>query len=587
MLAFVRLPARVAKTVPKLPHWNTVDTQTARTDFDDGGGGTRAAAQQLAPDSTRPQRVDDKGTANDGDHSAGRGEYEREHGVIAALPGYAVRLRVAREIDDFDRTALDERIPAFGIELGRASDRALLAIVEAERHAIAFAAVVGRRELLAEHGALDPHAVRGQAGVDGASAEADAPADSEKQEPHGEPDPAEPEPKTLRRDHKPQPLLEPPIESRQPRKCYRRHARVTDYGERRLYFEMTSFGGSHMRIKFTPLAVALAALAAAPVHGQGLLNKLKDRLGPAGGVVGTVIENRAAFQGFTEEEEIEIARGNAAQFDAGATLVDDPRLDALLNGIVQRLAAHAAPRPFEYRLKVVSDPNVNAFTFGGGLLYVNAGLIARMENEAQVAMVLGHEIAHAAESHVTEGMKADAGINLLGQLAGQAAAASGRIDHQVLEKTYQYSMSAAVNGHGRRQESEADELGLEYMTKAGYDPREASGTFEALLKEYGDASKREAFFYSSHPRNEERMKRADAWAEANAERFESSTVTVNTAEFQQAIHGIVVATGKYDYENERFESALAMFTKAAADGVVDPEPQRYLELLAADGYGGN
>jgi predicted Zn-dependent protease len=149
----------------------------------------------------------------------------------------------------------------------------------------------------------------------------------------------------------------------------------------------------------------------------------------------------------------------------------------------------------------------------------------------------------------------------------------------VLAKTYEYSMSAAINGHGRGQESEADELGLEYMFEAGYDPREASGTFEALLKEYGDASKREAFFYSSHPRNEERMARADAWAEANAARFEAAQLTVNTEEFQQVTHALVVAMGKLDYDNDRFDSARAMFTKAAADGVVDPEPQRYLELL--------
>jgi predicted Zn-dependent protease len=200
-----------------------------------------------------------------------------------------------------------------------------------------------------------------------------------------------------------------------------------------------------------------------------------------------------------------------------------------------------------------------------------------MENEAQVAMVLGHEIAHAAESHVTEGMKADAGINLLGQLAGQAA--SGRLDPEVLAKTYEYSMNAAINGHGRGQESQADELGIEYMAKAGYDAREASGTFEALLKEYGDAEKLEAFFYSSHPRNEERMARADAWAEANAARFASANPVVNTSEFQQATHGIVVAMGKLDYENGRFESARAMFAKAAADGVDDPEPARYLKLL--------
>jgi beta-barrel assembly-enhancing protease len=334
------------------------------------------------------------------------------------------------------------------------------------------------------------------------------------------------------------------------------------------------------------IACAVVLSATAPANAQ-LLNRLKERLGPAADVVGTVIENRAAFAGFSEEEEIEIARENSTQFDGQADFLDDPRLDTYLNGIVRRLAEHAAPRPFEYRVKVVSDAAINAFTFGAGYLYVNAGLLARMENEAQLAMVLGHEIAHAAESHVTEGMKADAGINLLGQLAGQAAAESGRIDPEVLQKTYQYSMSAAVNGHGRGQESEADELGLEYMFMAGYDPREASGTFEQLLKEYGDPSKREAFFYSSHPRNEERMARADAWAEANAARLESGQLTVDTSEFRQATHEIVVAMGKLDYESGRFESARVMFTKAAGDGVVDPEPQRYLELLDREGGGRN
>src|SRR5689334_8400522 len=125
-----------------------------------------------------------------------------------------------------------------------------------------------------------------------------------------------------------------------------------------------------MKLTLLPIALAvIATLGAAPVHAQ-LLNRLKERLGPAAGVVETVAENRAAFQGFSEQEEIEIARGNAAQFDATSSFVDDARLDAYLNGIVQRLCAQANARPFEYRVKVVSDASINAFTFGGGFLYV-------------------------------------------------------------------------------------------------------------------------------------------------------------------------------------------------------------------------
>ena len=293
------------------------------------------------------------------------------------------------------------------------------------------------------------------------------------------------------------------------------------------------------------MAIGLAGFMAGSVQAQGLLNRLKDRLGSAGDIAETVIENRAAFQGFSDEEELQIATENSTQFEASTALWDDPQLDGYLNGIVQRLAQHANHRPFEYRIKVVNDSAVNAFTFGAGILYVNAGLLARMENEAQVAMVLAHEIAHVAQSHVTNGMKADAGINMLGQLAGQAAANSGRIDGQILEKTYHYSMNASINGHGRSQESEADELGLDYLFKAGYDPREASGTFEQLLKEYGDASKMDAFFYSSHPRNQERMERTAAWVQSKySQHLGTGAWIVNTNEFQELVHSVVNAMAK-------------------------------------------
>jgi beta-barrel assembly-enhancing protease len=299
--------------------------------------------------------------------------------------------------------------------------------------------------------------------------------------------------------------------------------------------------------RYVPFGLSLCLTAllvgfAAPADAQRILDRLRDKLGPAGDVVETVVENRDAFEGFSEEEEIEIAQENSSQFDAQAKLWDDPALDAYLNGMVQRLSVHAMPRSFEYSVKVVADPSVNAFTFGAGRLYINAGLLARMENEAQVAMVLAHEIAHAAESHVTEGMKSNAGINMLGQLAGQAAASSGRIDYEVLQHTYNYSMNAAINGHGRGQESEADELGLEYLVNAGYDPREASGTFEQLLKEHGDPSKVEAFFYSSHPRNQERMERTTKWVEDKySDRLATGTLIVDTQEYQDAVRNVVAA----------------------------------------------
>ena len=95
------------------------------------------------------------------------------------------------------------------------------------------------------------------------------------------------------------------------------------------------------------------------------------------------------------------------------------------------------------------------------------------------------------------------------------------------------------------EESEADELGLEYLVNAGYDPREASGTFEQLLKEHGDPSKMDAFFYSSHPRNQERMERTTKWVEEKySDRLATGTWIVDTPEYQEVVRTIVAAMEK-------------------------------------------
>lgn len=115
----------------------------------------------------------------------------------------------------------------------------------------------------------------------------------------------------------------------------------------------------------------------------------------------------------------------------------------------------------------------------------------------------------------------------------------------MLQHTYHYSMNAAINGHGRSQESEADELGLEYLVQAGYDPRQASRTFEHLLAEHEDPSRVEAFFYSSHPRNRERMQRTAEWVESKyADQLATRSWIVNTQEYRAAISDVASGTDR-------------------------------------------
>jgi predicted Zn-dependent protease len=219
---------------------------------------------------------------------------------------------------------------------------------------------------------------------------------------------------------------------------------------------------------------------------------------------------------------------------------------------------------------------------------VNAGLVARMENEAQLAMVLAHEIAHVTESHVTKGIEGAYGIQLLGEIARVTAASTGatakaQIPPALLDKTYEYSMKASVSGHGRANESEADVVGLDYMVKAGYDPREAPGTFEQLMKEYGDQTAIQNFFYGDHPTNKSRIEKLTGLVQSKySQDVETRKLITNTAEFKQRTRELLVEVGRLDYERKRFKTATAMFEKALQANGSDPVSHYYLGKIALD-----
>ncbi len=324
-----------------------------------------------------------------------------------------------------------------------------------------------------------------------------------------------------------------------------------------------------MQKRIAAVCVAALALSATPALAQwGDAFKLGKKI--------------ATRPKFTEEDEARMAQAQAQKFDAEHQMWPDPLLETYLTSIVQKLAAVARPRPFAYRVRVVNDSSLNAFTFGGGLLYVHAGLLARLENEAQLAMVLGHEIAHVTERHVTEGIESAYKTQLIGEVA--ATAGGGLLPTgPALQVAYGATMNAAIHGHGRNQEREADRVGLEYMVKAGYDPREAPITFELLLAEYGDQPRLVNFFYGSHPANQERFETLTQLAKFKyAGDLASRRLVVNTEDFKRSTRRAVVATGELDYEQSRFNSARAMFEKAVRVSEGDPVPHYYLGKIALE-----
>ncbi len=240
----------------------------------------------------------------------------------------------------------------------------------------------------------------------------------------------------------------------------------------------------------------------------------------------------AQFAPERDEEKIwEQARGEEREILKKVKLVEDPLLADYVESLGQGLVDPAVRDGgrVQFRFRVIEDPTLNAFAFPHGSVYVHSGLVARTQNEAQLAMVLGHEIAHVEHRHALRhqrsarrkalgfGIAAVAGSILIAHEAGQraekgdisSAAVISRTADIILGVGLQLAFIAAIQGYGRGLERESDEAGLAKMVAKGYDPSQAPQLFALLLKERPDAGKMERFFFSSHPANEERQRTAE------------------------------------------------------------------------------
>ena len=224
-----------------------------------------------------------------------------------------------------------------------------------------------------------------------------------------------------------------------------------------------------------PFRNAIAALACALVLGSCKTGDMSRSLMGAATVVPTL--------DVSASRQSEVGTAAAAKINKMSLVSDDTALVDYLNGMLAKLVAAAgAGDGYSYRIYVLDDADVNAFTPGGGPIFVTTGLIRALETEGQMAAVIAHELAHVTESHVVRGMRDRAGIEAITDLTATAVG----LDSKLTRAVYDYSVLAAVNGHGRRFEMEADFLGLQTMVAAGYDPHEMLKVFEALKALYGD-----------------------------------------------------------------------------------------------------
>lgn len=224
---------------------------------------------------------------------------------------------------------------------------------------------------------------------------------------------------------------------------------------------------------------------------------------------------------------------------------DDGDLQAYVTEIGQKLQAVSELPDLQFTFTLLNSDVVNAFALPGGYVYISRGLMALAENEAEVAGVMAHEVGHVTARHSAQrysrGVLAQGGVTLGAVLAGVLGGGNLAKSVQEIGGT---GAQAYLAGYSREQEFQSDELGVRYLTRAGYDPI-AMATFLEKLGKNSELARKLAgkegapdpstSMFATHPRTPDRVRRA---AE-NAARTEATAGKIGRDEYLRRIDGMI------------------------------------------------
>jgi len=223
------------------------------------------------------------------------------------------------------------------------------------------------------------------------------------------------------------------------------------------------------------------------------------------------VSGRHELMLLSEKDEIRLGRKTDSQVVRQYGLYEDKRLTAYLNELGQRLARVSHRPSLPYHFKIVDSPVVNAFAVPGGYVYITRGILAYLNSEAELAGVMGHEIGHITARHTAEqytrATLAQLGLGL-GMVFSDTFRAFGDLA--------QFGVGMMFLKFSRDNERQADDLGVEYASRTGYDASQLARFFETLerMEEKGGRSGLPGWF-STHPNPEDRIgavrKRAREW----------------------------------------------------------------------------
>jgi len=216
-----------------------------------------------------------------------------------------------------------------------------------------------------------------------------------------------------------------------------------------------------------------------------------------------------------KSREAQIGRGVMLQLRNAGVVVDDPFLSEYLTSLGSRLASHLDEEDdFKFNFFIVKDDRINAFALPGGYIGVNSGLLLASENESEVAGVLAHEISHVTQRHIARAAydsQRTSIMSMAAMLAALVLGAASDMSSDAMQGVVTASQAMAAQrqiNFTRAHEHEADRVGIQLLSGAGFDPYAMASFFEKLGRRYGGSSQYVPELLLTHPVSADRVAEA-------------------------------------------------------------------------------
>ncbi|MBI1911448.1 MAG: M48 family metallopeptidase [Deltaproteobacteria bacterium] len=213
---------------------------------------------------------------------------------------------------------------------------------------------------------------------------------------------------------------------------------------------------------------------------------------------------------FSEEDETQMGNATFEQIKAQSTINSDPQINSVIKEVGQRIAKAADKPDYQWEFVVIEDKDANAFALPGGKVAFYTGILPVCKDEFGIAVVMGHEVSHVLARHGAERLSQQSIISI-----GKAALMSGLLGgspaaQEAMLSAYGIGTKVGIMlPYSRKQEAEADRIGLIIMAKAGYNPQSAVEFWKRMTEQAGGRGGPELL--STHPSDEKRIEALESF----------------------------------------------------------------------------